>query len=615
MKRLRFIILLVLTGLGFVLSAQDKAFTASAPAAVQSGQQFQYIISGNEQGDVTLPSMDKFDLLAGPFSSFSTQSQWANGRMVMNTVVTYTYIYRAREEGDFTIAPATIRAGRKSYETNDVHITVTKGATANSSTGGSQANTSTDTGSQSESDQSQSLFMRIIPSKTSVYLGEQLTSGLKIYTSVNTRPGEVPKEVAYEGFYKKMIDPDQSSSREDIDGKTYVTQVIQRHILVPQKTGDLTIQPYTMDWLVQKQVTRKRSGGFFDDPFFDDPFFRNSVQEVPQTLSTEALTIHVKPLPDGAPDGFTGAVGNFSMKAELSQDELNVNEALSLKITVTGSGNLNLLGNPLVSLPPDHDVYDVTRKLALDENSNRISGSVVFEYPIVVRHAGKYRIPPIKFSWFDPVSASYKSINSKEFTFTVVKGDNDEATTGQVFIPGVNGSRVDDLGTDIRDIIRTDPGLHKQGDLLLSRISYILFYPFTLLLFALAMILLKNRIRRNADIRMVKNRKAGKIARERLKQADKFRKAGDDERFYEETGKAIWLYLADKLLIDLSQLSRDAVLQKLVELGISNEKAGELLAILDACEYARFSPASEREDINKVFRDTLALIRTIEETI
>jgi len=174
---------------------------------------------------------------------------------------------------------------------------------------------------------------------------------------------------------------------------------------------------------------------------------------------------------------------------------------------------------------------------------------------------------------------------------------------------------VDNIGTDIRDINRNIPVFRSLNTTIYSSLWYKLYYPVFILLFIVLIILMKNRIKRNADIKMVKNRRAGKIAKERLKVADKYRKAGDEEHFYEETGKAIWLYLADKLLIDLSQLSRDAVVEKLIAYGISQEKANNLLEIIDACEFARFAPKSERENVNKIFAETLSLIKSIEESL
>ncbi len=224
-------------------------------------------------------------------------------------------------------------------------------------------------------------------------------------------------------------------SKQDINGEQYVTQVIQRHILIPQKTGELVIEPYESEWMIPQRVQRQSSSNIFDS-FFDDPFF-DSYQDVPVKLATRPVTIRVKPLPAGAPAGFTGAVGDFSMRATLSENEIGVNEALSLKITIRGDGNLPLLGEPEVNLPLDHDLYDVNKSLNTSNSGNRITGSVTFEYPIVARHAGRFRIAPVNFSWFDPASKQYRSTSTDEFIFTVLKGENEDEA-GNVYIPGVD---------------------------------------------------------------------------------------------------------------------------------------------------------------------------------
>ncbi|MGW8316442.1 MAG: BatD family protein, partial [Bacteroidales bacterium] len=406
---------LILLFLGTWLAGQDNGFTASAPATVRVGEQFQYVIEGSERGNIELPSMSDFQLIAGPFSSFSSTSQWINGKMTMKTVASYTHVFRATREGTFTIPPATVRVGRKSYETNEVSIAVTAGATQPSASGtsgsggsGEQAEEGTAAGGGGEGDEP--VFLRVIPSRRNVYVGEQFVSGLRVYTRVNTRPASAGKDIPYEGFYKISVDPDANAQRQDINGQQYVTQTIQRHILIPQKSGEIVIEPYESDWMVQQRVQRRSGNNVFDD-FFDDPFF-NSFQDVPVTLSTLPVTIHVKPLPAGAPEGFTGGVGDFTMNASLSASEIGVNEALSLKITIRGTGNLPLLGAPEVNLPPDHDLYDVNQSLNTSTSGNRISGSVTFEYPIIARHAGRFRIAPIRFAWFDPSDNTYRTATS-----------------------------------------------------------------------------------------------------------------------------------------------------------------------------------------------------------
>jgi hypothetical protein len=601
--------LLLLTGVA--VSGQDESFSATAPAVVSTGEQFQYVIEGSKQGDVMLPSLEGFQLLAGPFSSYSSHSQWVNGKMSMETVVTYTHILRATRKGSFIIPPSTIRVGRKEYKTNEVEITVQEGASRAPEPDTDQPTAGQGAGSVSAQN-TEPVFLRVIPSKRDVYVGEQLVSMLKVYTRVNTRPASAAKDLPYEGFYKQSLDPDENAQREDINGQQYITQVIQRHILIPQKSGDLVIQPYESEWMIQQRVQRRSSNNIFDD-FFDDPFF-NGVQEIPTNLSTPAVKIHVKPLPAGAPAGFTGGVGDFSMKAELSADELDVNEALSLKVTVKGTGNLPLLGEPEVSLPPDHDLYDVTRTLNTSTSGNRISGSVTFEYPIVVRHAGRFRIAPVRFSWFDPVTGRYQTTSSGEFSFTVLKGKSEEAT-GSLYVPGVMQENVANIGTDIRDIIRTPPLFTPVASSLLGKRWFKLMFLMAGLVTLLVIVLIRTVAKRNADLRLVRNRQANKSARNRLKKAEKLRKTGDEDRFYEEVGKAIWGYMSDKLNIETSALSRDVITRELELRGISQELMAEYLRILDDSEFSRFAPSSEKSNVDQLYDDAVKLIRNLENSL
>jgi len=600
------------------MAAQDKGFTATAPATVQAGQQFQYVIEGSEQGDVRLPSMDGFQLLAGPFSSYSSHSTWVNGKMTMETVVSYTHVFRATREGELTIPPAAVQVGRKEYQTNEVKVTVLPGGAGSASSGAGQARPEGSSGdrqaqgSGSAEGDSEPVFLRVVPSKRDVYVGEQLVSGLKVYTRVNTRPASSARDLPYEGFFKKSVDPDQSASRETIDGLQYVTQVIQRHILIPQKSGELVIEPYESEWMVQQQA-RRRSNSVFDS-FFDDPFF-NGMREVPTTLYTPPVTIRVKPLPPGAPEGFTGGVGDFTMNAGLSADEVEVNEALSLRITIRGSGNLPLLGEPEVSFPPDHDLYDVTRTVNTTTSGNRISGSVIFEYPVVARHAGKFRIAPVQFSWFDPGSGTYRTESTSEFNFTVVKGEGGTSGAGSVYIPGLTRERVQDLGTDIRDISRQVPAFVPVARTLAGTSWYIWAYPSLALAAILAFIWIRVAARRNADTRLVRNRKAGKLAGRLLKKADQYRKSGQDDRFYEAVGKALWGYVADKLDIETAGLTKDLIGEQLRQRGVSEELLSGFNRILDDSEFSRFAPSAEKTPVDDLYREARQLIRNLENQI
>lgn len=608
-------VLTSLTGLllfGIWLTAQD-VFTASAPAVVKVGEQFQYVIEGSERGDVRIPAVDNFDILGGPYSSYSSHSQWINGKMTQKTLVSYTYILSAVREGSYNIPASIIKVGRKEYRTNVVEIVVNAAGAGSSpgATGSAQQGASND-GTAIRSSEDDAVFLRVLPSKREVYVGEQFVSALKVFTRVNTRPGSSASDLPYEGFYKKSLDPDASAQQQEINGQVYVTQVIQRHILIPQKTGDLEIAPYESDWMVQQRVQRPRSNNPIDN-FFDDPFF-NGYQDVPVTLSTLPVIIHVKALPAGEPVGFTGAVGEFQMKASLSSNEIGVNEALSLKITISGTGNLPLLSEPEVNLPPDHDLYDVTRSVNTSTSGNRISGSVTFEYPIIARHAGRFRIAPVQFAWFDPKAGTYKTALTDEFNFTVVKGENDDASAG-VYQPGVVQESVRDLGIDIRDISRGTPIFSSVNYSLFGSLAYRLFFPIALIITIVLIVLISVVARRNADLSLVRNRKAGRSARARLKKADHYRKANDPDHFYEEIGKAIWGYLSNKLNIETSGLSREVILSHLEQRKVPQEQRNELLRILEESEFSRFAPSSEKTEMNKLYSDAAQLIRNLENNL
>ncbi len=596
-----------------VVNGQDETYRASAPAVVRAGEQFQYVIEGSKQGDLSLPAMDGIQLLAGPFSSYSSHSQWVNGKHTMETVVTYTHVLLASSKGTYTIPATSIRVGRKEYKTNAVKITVTGSGSQQSQQGAQTgAEGSAAAGSDGTSEEvgaSDPVFLRVIPSKREVYVGEQFVSALRVYTRVNTRPASGTKDLPYEGFYKKSLDPDANATRQDINGEQYVTQVIQRHILIPQKSGKIVIEPFESEWMVQQQIQRRRSNSAFDS-FFDDPFF-GGVQEVPTKLLTKPVSINVKPLPAGAPAAFTGGVGSFTMKAALSTAEVEVNEALSLKVTVRGTGNLPLMGEPEVNLPPDHDLYDVSRSLNTSVSGNRINGSVTYEYPIVARHAGRFRIAPIQFSWFNPASGKYESTTSGEFTFTVLKGDAENGS-GTVFVPGIMQESVENLGTDIRDISRISPELTPVAHSLMSQRWYRLLYLVTLVLAILVILYIRTVSRRNADLRLVRNRQANRSARNRFKQADKYRKNEEEDRFYEEIGKAIWGYLGDKLGIETSGLSREAISAELASRKVAKELLDEFSRILDESEFSRFAPSVKKSGTDQLYRDALQLIKNLE---
>lgn len=584
--------------------AQDGQITASAPSSVVVGQSFNYTISGDFSGDVELPSLKGFRLVGGPSTFVSQQSSFINGRMESTKTVTYTYVLLAQDEGEWVIPSATVTSGRKTFKTNEVSIKVVKSSQA--------AQTPQSSGGNQETTGSEKVFIRQIPSKSSVYQGEQLVFSTKIYTQEALNISNF-KGPGFDGFWRNDLDADNNAQQERINGQVYLTQVFKRELLTAQKSGPLTIAPADIECAIRKKVSRGRS--VFDDPF-GDPFF-DRYENVIQGFKSNSVTITVKPLPSGAPEGFNGAVGSYKMKAEVNKTKLKVNEAVSLKLHISGSGNIELIKPVKINFPPDLEVFDPKSNNNFKYAETGTSGTIDFEYILIPRHAGNFRIAPVVFAWFDPSDGKYKSEKSSEFTFAAEKGENDDpgyytSNAGQQGL-SEGGKEVASLAHDIRFIRITPPGLKPIGKSIFGSTLFIFAYIFPVIILLAIIIFRRERIRRNADINAVRNRKARKLAEKRLKNASLLLKSGNQE-FYDEILKAVWGYLADKLGISVSELSREKIATELQQKKLEPEVLQSLWNLLDECEIARYA-SSTGGDKQKIYNDAIALISVLQEKI
>ncbi|MCP5515587.1 MAG: protein BatD [Spirochaetales bacterium] len=587
--------------------SQDNSIRASAPSVVTQGQAFNYTIEGDFDGKVELPAFKGMRLAGGPSTMMSQQTQYVNGRMQTSKTLTYTYTLVATDEGDYVIPPATVSSGRQEFKTNEVSIKIVKsGSTPNVS--GSQDNT------VSEADTKETVFIRQIPSRTSVYQGEQIIISTKIYTqeALNISDFKAPE---FNGFWRQELDPDTNPVRETVNGETYLSQVFKRDLLTAQKTGQIKIDPADITCMIRKKVSRGRPSAF-DDPFFGDAFF-DRYESVPQDFKTNSPLINVKPLPPGAPDGFSGAVGNFSMKVNVDKDKLKVNDAITLKVTISGTGNLDLLKPVKIDFPPDLEVFDPKSTQNLKHSTNGTSGTVSYEYVVIPRHAGNFRIAPINFSWFDPAEGKYKTSKSSEFNFSVDKSDgNDEAYISSPAGTGSSnsgGNEVVSLAGDIQFIRLTPALLVPAGKTLFGTTLFYLMYLIPLFILITLVILRRERIKRNADFNAVRNRQARKLAKKRLKTAAILLKS-DDKGFYDEILKAVWGYLADKLGVNVSELSRDRISTELQKIRLDQDILDSLFKLLDTCELARYASGFEGNK-QEVYSDAISLISVLQEKI
>jgi hypothetical protein len=597
----------IILGIAFGTYAQDSQIRATAPGSVVVGQAFNYTISGDFSGNVILPELRGFRLAGGPSTFVSQQSSLINGRLETVKTVTYTYTFLAQEEGDWVIPPATITSGRKEIKTNEVSVKVVKSAQE------VQANQD---GTQSESvNKQESVFIRQIPTKTTIYQGEQIVLSTKIYTqeALNISSFKAP---GFDGFWRQELEGDNSAQQEKIKGEEYLSQVFKRDLLTAQKSGVLNIEAADIECMVRKKVSRL-SQDPFNDPFFNDSFFNHRYENVPQSFKTNSVSIIVKPLPPGAPAGFSGAVGSFNMKVSIDKEKLKVNDAISLKVHISGTGNLDLLKPLKIDFPPDLEVFDPKSVQNIKQTASGSSGSLDYEYVLIPRHAGNFRISPVLFSWFDPSEAKYKTNRSSEFNFIVEKAESEDASyINSPLSPGItnqSGKEVVTLGSDIRFIRITPPELEPIGVSVFGSFVFIASFAVPLF-FLLALILFrKERIRRNADINAVRNRKARKLAEKRLKSASLLLKS-DDNGFYDEILKALWGYLSDKLGVNVSELSREKIAFKLDQKNLESNVQQKLWILLDDCEMARYA-SGIGGDKQKIYEDAIELISVLQEKL
>lgn len=584
-------------------TAQEVFIRAEYPRVVNVGEQFTVSWTINTGGgEFTAPPFSGFYKLMGPHTSYSSSTQIMNGKISQQTSYTYTYYLQATDPGKFVIPPALIKVKGKEYQSDSVYIEVVGSPSLKQTRPGVQKSETEQPVAGPDGD----LFVRLIPDRTELYSGEPLVVSLKIYSRINISGRQDIKYPDFSGFIREDLDtpPLTSLERENVNGVIFGTGVIQQILLFPQISGEITINPVEVTALIQQRIGEP-------DPFFGDFFARYA--SVPKVLATLPLKIKVKPLPPDKPADFHGVVGKISLSASLNKDTVNVNDALNLKITINGSGNLKLAGAPVIKIAPDIEIYDPKISENLKSTSAGATGQKTFEFVLIPRHHGDFTIPPVKYSYFNPVTKQYETHSTKEFRFHAAKSA--EQLTPVTMFGGVTREDVKYLGKDIR-FIKSVPGkILKTDRLLISARAFPWYFPAALTLFAVIVLLRREHVRRSSDIAGMRNRKAGRIARKRLSVASKCLKTGMTDRFYEELMKALWGYLSDKLAIPTAQMTRNMAVDKMKEKGIDESNIEKILSVIDKCEYARFAPSSEPSEAEIILEDASRFIKYVENNI
>lgn len=603
MRKLIFLLIALISIQAFADS--NVSFTASAPDVVVVGDQFRlsYTVTTLKIRDFRVPSIKGFDVLMGP--SRSQQVQIINGNT--STSITYTYILMATEEGEFSIPGATIVADGNQMASNSVKIRVLPPDKANTAAGNSQSNQSAGKSSSGSNISSQDLFINVSASKTNVYEQEAFLLTFKIYTLVDLRGFDNVKLPDFKGFHSQEVElpSNQKWSLEHYKGRNYHSTVYRQFVLFPQQSGKLTIEPARFDASIAKVVQSA-------DPF--DAFFNggSNYVEVKKTLSTPKITINVNPLPAGKPADFSGGVGEFSITSSINSKELKTNDAVTIKLVISGTGNLKLVSTPEIKFPEDFEVFDpkVDNKMRL--TSQGLSGSKVIEYLAIPRHAGTYKIPAVTFSYFDINSRSYKTLKTEDYEIKVEKG---AGNADQVIANFTNKQDLKVLGEDIRYIKLNNVQLQRKGDILYGSLIYWLWYIVPAIAFIIFFIVYRKQAIENANVAKMRTKKANKVATKRMKLAGKLLAENKKDAFYDEVLKALWGYISDKLNIPVSRLSKDNVEEKLRNHGVNEELIKDFLDALNECEFARFAPGDENQAMDKVYSSSIEVMSKMENSI
>lgn len=558
-----------------------QGVSMSAPQAVTVNKPFNLTINSEVQGEVVFPEVNGMEIISGPSTMVSYSSNNINGRITTTSQISHTYILVFTKEGAYEIPPVTIKDGKKELKGNKLNIQVFPAGISNQSQGGD--------GSAQE-EKNTTVLLQQIPSTREVYLGEQLVFSTKILVRERLQITNLSSP-SLDGFWNQEIEADQIASRDYVNGMEYATQVIKRSLLVPQKAGEIVIQPAVMDVVIQKRVQRQRPrspfGDIFDDPFFDSPF--DSYQNVQERISSNPVRITVKPLPQGAPASFRSAVGKFTIKSVLSRDSLAVNESLSLKVTLSGSGNLALIEAPKLDFPSDLEVFEPKTSTDLKHGITGTTGNVVFEYILIPRRPGQFRIAPFEFSWLNPETGRYQQFSSGEFRFSV-SGETSGGEQSLIQGPASLSKAVKDLGTDIL-FIKINPGKFEKKGKYFIKSSWLMTFPAVLLLLLLLFVIVRKTESELADPYIVRNKKAAKTARKRMKNAGKLL-AANDEGFYDEVIKSYMGYFSDKLGIPTLGLSRDNLNQQFRNRNIPGDLISGIWEVVDECEMSRYARTS-----------------------
>ncbi len=590
-------------------NAQTPSFVAQVSKnRVTVGEVFQIAFTLNGSGsNLAYPNLNDFDIYSGPNQSQSMSM--VNGNISQSTTI--SLFIAAKKEGKFTIGPASVLSSGQKLETKPIIIEVSKAATQqqsnqNPQSGQPQQNQKQEKNQYASEISGDDLFVRTYLSKTKCYLGEQITLTQKVYSRVDLRGFQNVKFPPYNGFWSQQENSNQQINlrQENVNGVTYYVADYCTVYLFPQRTGALTIEPVELDCIVRRQTKRQPRN------IFEQFFGAGGYEDVAIKVKSKPVKVDVQDLPtENKPLEFSGAVGDFGYKAELDKYQVKANEAVNLKITISGKGNIKLLEPLKLNLPESFETYDPKINENVKTNGG-VSGSITYNYLIIPREKGEYTLSNLNFNYFDADKKRYVSLPSPDIKLTVLEGDPGSA---QIITPTKKG--IKESENDIRYIKTGNLGLKKADEEFFSSTMHYLLLILPTLLFFGALFFVRQRIKANSDIIAVKERKAAKLAKKQLNITEKHMLSNNKDLFFSEVLNALNKYIGDKFALPIADLSKERITEMLLSKHVKDETAKQLISTLNTCEYAKYAPSAVTGDLKQVYQDTIELISKIEEQI
>lgn len=605
-KRLYIFLLFI----SFWAKSQTPSFIAQVSKNhVAVGEVFQVAFTLNGAGsNLVYPNFKDFDIYSGPNQSQSMSM--VNGTISQST--TLSLFIAAKKEGKFTIGAASVMSGNQKLETKPIVIEVVKGnaqqqqGNPNAQAQQTPQNQGKEKNQYASEISNDDLFVRTYLSKTKCFLGEQLTLTQKVYSRVDLRGFQNVKFPPYNGFWSQQEQGNQQIDlkQENVNGVMYYVADYNKVYLFPQRTGTISVEAIELDCIVRRQTKRQPRN------IFEQFFGAGGYEDVAIKVKSKPVKVEVVDLPtENKPTVFSGAVGDFGYKAEIDKNQVKANEAVNLKITVSGKGNIKLIEPLKLNLPESFEVYDPKESESI-KTQGGVSGSITYNYLIIPREKGEYTLNDLGFNFFDAEKKQYVTIPSPDINLTVLEGDPGSA---QIITPKKHG--VKESENDIRYIKTGDLGLKKNDEEFFSSTTHYLLLIFPTLLFFAGLFFVRQHIKANSDLVAVKERKAAKLAKKQLAIAEKHMQANNKEAFFTEILNAINKYIGDKFALSIVDLSKEKISEMLLSRNVSSTTTKNVIDTLNTCEFAKYAPSAVTGDLKQVYNDTVELISQIEEQI